>query len=104
MGGKNKKLTIETSNEVAPRTLVNQLFGLYLIVAFMLSLSWLLGTLSYSFLWIFAIIFGLFIVWRTRLKDLVDRNLEWHTQHYHRKRALRQEETAEWLNFVINRW
>lgn len=89
---------------VAPRSAVNQLMGLYVIVAFMLALSWVLGNFSFSFLWVFGIIFGLFVVWKTRLREIVERNLDWHKEHYHRKRALRQEETAEWLNFIINRW
>ncbi|KAL4237453.1 hypothetical protein ACF0H5_002170 [Mactra antiquata] len=89
---------------VPPRSAVNQLMGLYVIVAFMLALSWFLGNFSFSFLWVFGIIFGLFVVWKTRLREIVERNLDWHKEHYHRKRALRQEETAEWLNFIVNRW
>ncbi|XP_060558293.1 uncharacterized protein LOC132718594 [Ruditapes philippinarum] len=89
---------------VAPKSAVNQLMGLYIIVAFLLALSWFLGSMSCSFLWIFGIIFGLFIVWRTRLQEILERTLDWHKEHHNRKRALRQEETAEWLNFIINRW
>lgn len=89
---------------VAPKSAVNQLMGLYVIVALLLSLSWLLGSMSFSFLWIYGIIFGLFIVWKTRLQTLLERTLDWHKEHHNRKRALRQEETAEWLNFIINRW
>ncbi|XP_053395877.1 uncharacterized protein LOC123544970 isoform X2 [Mercenaria mercenaria] len=88
----------------APQSAVNQLMGLYVIVAFLLALSWLLGNMSFSFLWIFGIIFGLFIVWKTRLREILERTLDWHKEYHNRKRALRQEETAEWLNFIINRW
>lgn len=89
---------------VPPRSAVAELMGLYIIVSFLLALSWLLGTVECSFLWIFGIIFCLFIVWQTRLRNIVERNLDWHKEHFQRKRALRQEETAEWLNFIINRW
>lgn len=94
----------EPRNVVQPKSAVNQLMGLYIIVSFMLAMAWFLGTLNFSFLWVFAIIFCLFIVWKTRLRNIVERNLDWHKEHFHRKRALRQEETAEWLNFIINRW
>lgn len=89
---------------VPPKSAVSELMGLYVIVALLLSLSWLLGLLNFSFLWVFGIIFCLFIVWKTRLRNTVERNIDWHKEHFQRKRALRQEETVEWLNFVMNRW
>ncbi|XP_052767239.1 uncharacterized protein LOC128208010 isoform X2 [Mya arenaria] len=89
---------------VNPRSAVNQVMGLYIIVAFTIASSWLLGAFNFSFLWVFGLIFALFIVWKSRLRNTVERNLAWHKEQFHRKRALRQEETAEWLNFIVNRW
>jgi len=89
---------------VPPKTAVNELMGLYVVVSFMLSVAWFLGSLDFSFLWVFGLIFSLFLVWKTRLRNIVERNIDWHKEHFQRKRALRQEETVEWLNFVMNRW
>jgi len=87
-----------------PRSAVNQVMGLYIIVAMTIALSWFLGNFDFSFLWVFAMVFGLFIVWKSRLRNIVESNLQWHKEQFHRKRALRQEETVEWLNFAVNRW
>ncbi|XP_052272099.1 extended synaptotagmin-1-like isoform X2 [Dreissena polymorpha] len=95
---------VQNQGAIAPNAAVNQVMGLYIIVSFTIALSWFLGAMNCSFLWVFAMIFGLFIVWKTRLRDVVEKNLEWHRERFHRKRALKQEETTEWLNFLINRW
>ena len=87
-----------------PKSAVNQLMSLYLVVACTVCIAWFLGTQSFSFLWVFLLVFVLFMIWRGRLRRVVEHNIEWHRENLCRKRALRQDETAEWLNFLINRW
>ena len=97
-------MALKGSSNQPPKSMVVHMLGLYLIVALMLALSWILGTFSFSFLYVFAIIFGLFCFWITHLKNTFNRIIESHKTYFLRKKALRQEETAEWFNFIINRW
>ncbi|XP_021363812.1 extended synaptotagmin-1-like isoform X2 [Mizuhopecten yessoensis] len=83
---------------------VNQLLWVYLLVSASLSLAWGLGVWGCSFLWVFIVIAALFVVWKTKLTNIVKRHLSMEEQRIHRKKALRQSETLEWLNFVFNRW
>ncbi|XP_069116307.1 extended synaptotagmin-1-like [Argopecten irradians] len=83
---------------------VNQLLWVYLLVSASLSLAWGLGVWGCSFLWVFIVIAALFVVWRTKLTNIVRRHLAKEEQLIHRKKALRQSESLEWLNFVFNRW
>ncbi|KAK3591562.1 hypothetical protein CHS0354_041607 [Potamilus streckersoni] len=78
--------------------------GIYLIIALCMSISWVLGTLSFSFTWVFLLLGGLFLLWTTRFSNVVKSHLLWHEEHLFRKKALRHNETVEWLNFLINRW
>ena len=98
------KMALKDSNSQPPKTLVAHMLGLYFIIAFMLCLSWILGTFSFSFLWVFTIIFGLFMFWISYLQNTFNKIIDSHKTFFLRKKALRQEETAEWLNFIINRW
>ncbi|XP_064601756.1 uncharacterized protein LOC135467816 isoform X3 [Liolophura sinensis] len=82
----------------------NQMYYLYIFVAFIVSSSWLLGTFEFSFLWVFLLSAILFTVWKTQVTQLVRRHLQLEEVMVHRKRALRNSETTEWLNFIINRW
>ncbi|XP_060068931.1 extended synaptotagmin-1-like [Ylistrum balloti] len=83
---------------------VNQLLWVYLLVSASLSLAWGLGVWGCSFLWVFIVIAALFVVWKTKLTNIVKRHLAKEEQRIHRKKALRQSESLEWLNFVFNRW
>ncbi|XP_070578494.1 uncharacterized protein [Ptychodera flava] len=46
----------------------------------------------------------MFVIWRARMIKIVNEAIVVETLRVHQQRALRQSETAEWLNFVINRW
>lgn len=85
-------------------TTLDQIMKVYLLVVVMLSGSWVLGCMGYSFIWVFLLISTLFVVWKTKLTNIVRKHLEFEEGRIHRKRALKQSETVEWLNFVLNRW
>lgn len=76
----------------------------YLFVASIVICSWLFGTLGLSFIWTLSLIAILFSIWKTKLFNLIRRILDLEQLSIHRKRALRQNETTEWLNFLFNRW
>lgn len=82
----------------------NSQMKVYILIAFVINLSWLLGWLGFSFLWIFALVFLTFVVWYTKVMTIVELYIKEREISLHRKRALRQNESAEWLNFILNRW
>jgi Ca2+-dependent lipid-binding protein len=86
------------------RGTVNELMRVYLLVVAIVSCSWLLGSLSFSFLWVFILSAALFVVWKSKVTSIVRRHVAYQEEIIHRKRALNQSETAEWFNFLMNRW
>ena len=82
----------------------NQQFVIYICVAVTIAIAWVLGTWEFSFLWIFLLILLTFAIWYSKVISLTERFIKYKELLVHRKRALRQSETSEWLNFIINRW
>ena len=70
----------------------------------MIAASWTLGVTGFSFIWVFLLIVITFTVWWSKVMTMTERHVRMKEMVMHRKRALRQSETAEWLNFFINRW
>lgn len=83
---------------------VTSFMGMYLIVAFVVAFSWLLGYFDFSFLWVFISIASLFIIWKAKIGKVIAQHLSNEEATLYRKRAFRQNETAEWFNFLLNRW
>ncbi|VDH94950.1 Hypothetical predicted protein, partial [Mytilus galloprovincialis] len=70
--------------------------------SFVVSASWAIENYQFSFSWVFLLIIGLSVLWKT--KNIVQNRIYQEEIRIHRKKALGQSETAEWLNFIINRW
>lgn len=83
---------------------VTSFMGMYLIVTFIVANSWILGYFDFSFLWVFISIALLFIVWKAKIGKIIAQHLSNEEATLYRKRAFRQNETAEWFNFLLNRW
>ncbi|XP_076463535.1 extended synaptotagmin-1-like isoform X2 [Babylonia areolata] len=83
---------------------VTGLTGMYLLVAGAVSLSWLIGFFEFSFVWAFLLISALFIVWKAKISRIIKQHLNVEETVLYRRRAFRQNETVEWLNFLLNRW
>ncbi|CAG5128726.1 unnamed protein product, partial [Candidula unifasciata] len=96
--GEAHKIRAEESQKA-----VTSFMGMYLIVAFTVAFSWLLGYFDFSFLWVFISIASLFIVWKTKIGKVIAQHLSNEEATLYRKRAFRQNETAEWFNFLLNR-
>lgn len=86
------------------RRVVTGLTGMYLLVAGAVSLSWLVGYLDFSYVWSFLLTAALFVIWKAKIKKIIKQYLNIEEADLYRRRAFRQNETAEWLNFLLNRW
>ncbi|XP_063430371.1 uncharacterized protein LOC134712590 isoform X2 [Mytilus trossulus] len=100
----NKNRESEIVNTESRDTTLSKLLGVYILVCFVVSASWAIGHYQCSFLWVFLLISGLFVLWKTKLTNIVQNRMCQEEIRIHRKRALRQSETVEWFNFLINRW
>ncbi|XP_055957357.1 uncharacterized protein LOC126821662 isoform X2 [Patella vulgata] len=92
-----------TSRTQAKKEVTN-LMGLYLLVVGAVASAWAFGYFEFSFLWVFLLSACLFLVWKTKIGTIIRRHLDYEEDNLHRKRALRQSESVEWLNFLLNRW
>lgn len=77
---------------------------LSLFVCAVVVLTWLLGAYGFSFVWAGFIIPLIFTVWYRKNCRILDARVREAEIKVHRRKALRDEETVEWLNFVLNRW
>ncbi|CAH1263767.1 MCTP1 [Branchiostoma lanceolatum] len=66
--------------------------------------AWVLGSMGVSVAWLIGLCLLLLLVWRGKVQQIVEEAVKEEELRVHRKRALRQSETAEWLNFILNRW
>ena len=80
------------------------LTAMYILVAGVVALAWTLGYFGFSSLWIFFLVSSLFVIWKSQTSKIIKKHLDYEEIALHRKRALRQSETVEWLNFLLNRW
>lgn len=67
-------------------------------------LAWVLGKLDFGIYWFFSL-FVFTVVWlrckNATIQELVFKEAELEA---HRARAFKNDETVEWLNFLMNRW
>lgn len=77
---------------------------LSLFVCAVVVLTWFLGAYGFSLVWAGFIIPLIFTVWYRKNCRILDARVREAEIKVHRRKALRDEETAEWLNFVLNRW
>jgi len=82
----------------------NEQLVVYLFVSAALVTTWFFGLYQLSFFWVFVVTFITFVFWKSRVLSFTEHFLRQSELFMHRKRALSQSETAEWLNFIINRW
>lgn len=83
---------------------ISQLMGLYFLVVVVILTAWALGCFQMAFYWTFLLCGFIFVVWRTKLRQILRNKIFAVECLIHRKRALRQNESSEWLNFILNRW
>ncbi|XP_052824922.1 uncharacterized protein LOC106869820 isoform X2 [Octopus bimaculoides] len=99
-----EKNKISPEEQLQTQRLNRDMGYFYLFVASIVAIAWLLGAFGFSFIWTLGLIGILFSIWKTKLFNLIRKISSLEQLAVHRKRALRQNETAEWLNFLFNRW
>uniref|UniRef100_T1JGR7 C2 domain-containing protein n=1 Tax=Strigamia maritima TaxID=126957 RepID=T1JGR7_STRMM len=82
----------------------SQLMHSYVLVSCCLLLSWLLGQMDFSIAWVVLLLLFLAAVWLSNFNRLIEDSVAFEKLRLHRQRALRTDESVEWLNFLINRW
>ena len=83
---------------------MNKQLMVYLVVSVVIVSSWLLGSFGFSFIWIFPLLFATFWLWYKKVTNILETALREKETLLLRRRNLRQSESAEWLNFLLNRW
>lgn len=81
-----------------------QLSWMLIFVAVSVVCSWILGTTGLSLAWLLLLLTLVVAVWKTSVVRLVEAAVKYETLRVRRKRALSYDETAEWFNFLLNRW
>ncbi|XP_059473484.1 uncharacterized protein LOC132195473 isoform X2 [Neocloeon triangulifer] len=81
-----------------------QLGWMFAFVAGSVFASWALGATGVSVAWLLLLLALLAAVWRASLRRLVEGAIRYETLRVARRRALSVDETAEWFNFLLNRW
>ncbi|XP_076042292.1 uncharacterized protein LOC143026116 isoform X6 [Oratosquilla oratoria] len=66
--------------------------------------SWLLGAWGASPAWLLGALAFLCVFVKSSLDSIADDAVRRHTLRIHQQRALQADETAEWLNVLLNRW
>ena len=99
-----KTSKVTEQEKLAKTARENQQIILYIFVSAIITAAYVLGSMEFSFIWVFMLIALTFVVWWGKVLHLTEEHVKYHEQLVHRKRALRHMETAEWLNFVVNRW
>ena len=97
-------LKVSEQEKLAKTAREYQQIILYIFVSAIIAVAYVLGSMEFSFIWVFLLIALTFVVWWGKVLHLTEEHVKYHEQLVHRKRALRHMETAEWLNFVVNRW
>jgi Ca2+-dependent lipid-binding protein len=81
-----------------------QLSWMLIFVAVSVVCSWILGTTGLSLAWLLLLLTLVVAVWKTSVVRLVEAAVKYEMLRVRRKRALSYDETAEWFNFLLNRW
>ena len=79
-------------------------FRLSCAVSVFIILAYILGRLDFS--WTVIIMLCTLAIWQWHEKLLLIQGFAYREAeiHQHRKKAFENAETAEWLNFFVNRW
>ena len=67
-------------------------------------IAWLLGKIDVSILWIIFLLAWIFFWWKNTATKVIDLAAKQAEIDKRREKALSNAETAEWFNFMINRW
>lgn len=82
----------------------NQHQKLIISVLIFTIIAWLVGKTDVSIFWIITLLVWVFFWWKNTATQIIDLAAKEAEIDKRREKALSNGETAEWLNFLINRW
>ncbi|PFX19516.1 Synaptotagmin-4 [Stylophora pistillata] len=82
----------------------NQHQKLVISVLLFTIIAWLVGKADISIFWIFTLALWILFWWNNAAAQVIDSAVKEAEIDKRRQKALSNGETAEWLNFLINRW
>ena len=82
----------------------HQIHRLTVIMCLLVVLSYVVGYFQLTFLVPILLCLYAVWIWKLKTKEIHDWFYNEHEMREHRRRALEHAETAEWVNFLLNRW
>lgn len=96
--------TIDVDDKVVKKYAENELYRLTVTICILIVISYVLGYFQTSFLVPIVLCGYALWVWKIKTNRIHDWFFNEHEMREHRRRALNQSETVEWLNYLLNRW
>lgn len=79
-------------------------FRLVVSTAGFVILAWIFGRLGLGLVWLVPFLVFVFSWWNRTSSEILETTSRLADIQAHRERAFKNAETAEWLNFIVNRW
>lgn len=110
MGDNKTQDTVDEKNleqrdqDLIRKLAYQQVHRLTVTICILIILSYILGYFQLTVLVPVLLCVYAVWVWKLKTNDIMDWFYREHEMREHRKRALENAETVEWLNFLLNRW
>ena len=79
-------------------------FRLVVSTAGFVVFAWIFGRFGFGIMWLVPFLVILFSWWNRTSSEVLETATRLADIQAHRERAFKNTETAEWLNFIVNRW
>ena len=79
-------------------------FRLVVSTAGFVVLAWIFGRIGFSVIWLAPFLVFVFSWWNRTSSEILETTTRLADIQARRERAFKNAETAEWLNFILNRW
>ena len=95
---------IDASDSIVKELAHHQIHRLTITMCVLVVLSYVVGYFQLTFLVPVLLCLYAIWIWKLKTKEIHDWFYTEHEMREHRRRALEHAETAEWINFLLNRW
>ena len=79
-------------------------FRLLVSTTIFIILAWVFGRFGLGLMWLVPFLILVFSWWNRTSSEIIETSARLADIQAHRERAFKNAETAEWLNFIVNRW
>lgn len=100
-GGKSKSVNAEEDMKAFRG---KHYFRLVVSTAGFVILAWIFGRFGLGLVWLVPFLVLVFSWWNRTSSEILETTSRLADIQAHRERAFKNAETAEWLNFIVNRW